>query len=135
MTSRFGTDTWSLEVPAGWRASHDGDCATLVGPGDVGALQFSAALKDSEVLDRDLRDFASEHLAAGAHAEAVDAGDYAGFEIAFRDGERCWRQWFLRRGRQALFVTYNCAVDHRGAEDDAVRQVLASLRQAGQDVA
>jgi hypothetical protein len=135
MAPRFGTDTWTLQVPSGWRAWHDEECSTLVGPGDLGALQVSAASKDSEVLDQDLRDFASKHLAAGAHAEPAEAGDYAGFEIAFRDGDRYWRQWFLRRGRQALFVTYNCALDHRGAEDDAVRQALASLRQAGQDVA
>lgn len=133
MASRFGTDTWALQVPSGWRARHGEECSTLVGPGDLGALQVSAAFKESHVLDQDLLDFASEHLAAGAHAEAAEAGDYAGFEIAFSDGERFWRQWFLRRGRQALFVTYNCAVDQRGVEDDAVRQALASLRQVGQD--
>lgn len=135
MAPKFGTDTWTLEVPEGWRAWHDEECATLVGPGDLGALQVSAAFKGSEVLDEDLRDFASDHLAAGARAKAAEAGDYAGFEIAFSDGESFWRQWFLRRGRQALFVTYNCAVDQRGAEDDAVRQALATLRQVGQDVA
>lgn len=135
MAARFGTDTWTLLVPSGWRAWHDEECATLVGPGDLGALQVSAAVKDSEVLEQDLREFASEHLAAGAHAAATEAGDYSGIEIAFSDGDTYWRQWFLRRGRQALFVTYNCALDSRGAEDDAVRQALASLRQAGQDVA
>ena len=135
MASRFGRDTWTLQVPSGWRAWHDEECATLVGPSDLGALQVSAAFKDSEVLDQDLRDFASDHLAAGAHPEAAEAGDYVGFQIAFSDGERYWRQWFLRRGTQALFVTYNCAVDQRGAEDDALREALASLRQAGQDVA
>lgn len=135
MASRFGTDKWTLQVPSGWRAWHDEECATLVGPADLGALQVSAAFKGALVLDEDLRDFASEHLAAGAHAEAAEAGDYAGFEIAFSDGKRYWRQWFLRGGRQALFVTYNCAVDHRGAEDDDVRLILASLRQVGQDVA
>lgn len=135
MVSRFGTNTWTLQVPTGWRAWHDEECSTLVGPGDVGALQVSAAFKDTEVVDQDLRDFAAEHLEAGAHAEAAEAGDYAGFEIAFSDGESCWRQWFLRRGKQVLFVTYNCAVDDRGVEDDAVQQALASLRQTGQDVA
>lgn len=135
MASRFGTDTWTLQVPSGWRAWHDEECTTLVGPGGLGALQVSVAVKDSEVLDEDLRDFASEHLAAGAHAEAAEAGDYAGFEVAFSDGERYWRQWFLRRGRQALFVTYNCEGGHRGADDDAVRQILASLRQVGHDAA
>jgi len=134
MTSRFGTDTWTLQVPSGWRAWHDDECSTLVGPDDIGALQVSAARKDSDVLDQDLCEFASEQLAAGAHAEPAEAGDYAGFEIAFSNGDRYWRQWFLCRGRQALFVTYNCALDDRGAEDDAVRQALASLRQVGQDV-
>jgi hypothetical protein len=132
---RFGRETWSLLVPDGWRAWHDDECATLVGPGDVGALQISAAFKDSEVIDADLREFAAEHLKAGAKPRPTEAGDFVGFDIAFSDEECLWRQWYLRNGRQMLFVTYNCGLESRGVEDGPVRAALASLAAGGHDVA
>ena len=134
MGTRFGTQSWNLAVSDGWEASHGEDCATLVGSAEVGALQISAAFKESEVLDDDLRDFASEHLNAGATPLACRAGDFAGFEIRFSDSEEFWRQWFLRHARQMLFVTYNCALAEQGVEDGPVEEVLASLRSSMDDV-
>jgi len=134
VTAEFGRETWSLAVPEGWRAWHDPECATLVGPGDIGSLQISAAFKESEVLEADLRDFASKHLDAGARPSATHAGDFVGFEIAFSDGDKFWRQWYLRNGRQMLFVTYNCDLDSRGTEEEPIREALASLVAKGRDV-
>ncbi len=54
MNARFGRETWSLRPPEGWRAWHDAECATLVANDEIGALQISAAFKDSEVGDDDL---------------------------------------------------------------------------------
>jgi len=135
LVARFGTETWALVVPDGWRAWHDDECATLVGAGEIGALQISAAFKDSEVVDTDLREFAAEHLEKGARLRATDAGDFVGFEIAFNDHERFWRQWYFRSGRQMLFVTYNCGLESRGVEDRPIRAALRSLTARGQGVA
>jgi len=87
------------------------------------------------VLESDLQDFASEHLDAGAKAQSVDAGDFEGFEIAFRDGDIFWRQWYLRNGRQMLFITYNCGLEFKGFEDVPIYKALCSLRQEMIDVA
>jgi hypothetical protein len=135
MSTRFGTATWSLLVPDLWRAWHDDECATLVACEEVGALQISVAFKESDVLDADLRDFAAEYLEAGAKARPTQAGDFVGFEIAFSDEEIFWRQWYLRNGRQMLFVTYNCGLESRGVEDNSVRGILASLAASGENVA
>lgn len=83
----------------------------------------------------DLRDFAAEHLKAGAKPRATEAGDFLGFEICYGDEERFWRQWYLRNGSQMLFVTYNCGLESRGVEDDRVGVALASLAARGHDVA
>jgi hypothetical protein len=133
--ARFGRETWSLVVPDGWRASHDQECATLVGPREEGVLQISVAFKDSEVVDADLRDFAVEHLEAGAKPQPTEAGEFVGFEISFGDDERFWRQWYLRNGRQVLFVTYTCVLELRGVEDGPIDSALSSLVASGQDVA
>lgn len=131
MNARFGGESWSLRPPKGWRARHDAGCATLVADDEIGALQISAAFKDTEVVDADLRDFAAEHLEAGAKPRPTEAGDFVGFEIRFRDDERFWRHWYLRNGRQMLFVTYNCGLDSRGEEDGPVGAALASLEARG----
>ncbi len=135
MGTRFGRETWSLVVPDGWHARHDPECATLECEPAIGALQISAAFKDSPVLDEDLRDFASEHLEAGAIMRPTVAGDFVGFEIAYSDGGTSWRQWYLRCDNQALFVTYNCAENERGREDASIAEVLASLTATGERVA
>lgn len=135
MNGRFGRETWSLRVPNGWRAWHDEECATLVADDQIGALQISAAFKDSDVLDADLREFAAEHLEAGANAKPTEAGAFVGFEIAFSDADCFWRQWYLRKNRQMLFVTYNCGLASQGVEDAALRDILASLAARDDHVA
>ena len=65
----------------------------------------------------------------------TEAGAFVGFEIAFSDEDRFWRQWYLRNGRQMLFVTYNCSLESRGAEETVVRDILASLAASGEHVA
>lgn len=133
--SRFGSESWSLVVPDGWRASHDDGRATLIAPREVGALQISASFKDSEVVDADLRAFAADHLDAGATPLPTEAGEFVGFEIAFSDDDRHWRQWYLRHGRQMLFVTYNCDLECRGVDDGPIGSALSSLMASGRDLA
>lgn len=127
MQRRFRSDTWSLTVPEEWSARNDEPVATLHNIDPIGVLQISAAFKDTKVLEADLRGFASEHIAAGVKTRPCTAGDFVGFEIAFGDEESFWRQWYLRNGRQMLFVTYNCGADYRGIEDEIVRSSLCSL--------
>lgn len=135
MSERFGREAWSLTVPDGWHARHDPECVTLESEPPVGALQISAAFKGAPVLDQDLRELASDHLEAGAVARAVVAGEFVGFEIAYSVGETVWRQWYLRREDQALFVTYNCHAGDRGREDSSITEVLASLSGGSERVA
>ena len=121
-------ETWSAELPAGWESQRDDACVTIYHPDGVGALQISAAFKDAAVTDADLRDFAREHLDAGAKAREVAAGDFSGFTIAFGAADRFWRHWYLRSFDQTLFVTYNCEADDQGVEDEQLSQMIASLR-------
>ena len=125
MTKRFGRNTWSIVVPDGWHASHGDECSTL--ENSTGALQLSAYFKSSEVSEADLREFASEHLEAGAIPSAARCGDFIGFEFAYADDECFCRQWHLRHGTQLLFVTYTCALGHERDHDAALDRALGSL--------
>jgi hypothetical protein len=54
-------------------------------------------------------------------------GDFVGFGIAFGTEDGFWRQWYLRHGKQMLFVTYHCSVAGRGVEDAVVEMILTTL--------
>lgn len=128
MTTVVTEPTWQAILPDGWESQRDDNCVTLYHPDGVGALQISAAFKYFLVTDEDLRDFASEHLQAGAKIRELTCGEFAGFTLAFGVDDAYWRHWYLRRDNQMLFVTYNCPRDDRGTEDEPVSQILASLR-------
>lgn len=128
MPTLFATANWSIHIPEGWTASEDPECVTLTGSAPIGALQISASFKRTEVFDSDLREFASDHLDAGAVPAEVHAGDFVGLEFAFDTEDACWRQWYLRYSNMMLYVTYNCDLADRGAEDAAVNSAVGSLK-------
>lgn len=127
MIQRFGRETWSVVLPASWQGSHDRECASISATPEVGALQVSAAFKESEVTDEDLLEFAEEHTAAGRQPRPTRLGEFSGFEFAFEAESYWWRQWFLRSHEQMLYVTYICDSAARGAEDQAVDGILSTL--------
>lgn len=128
MAIRFRRNRWSAHLPVGWQGRNDIECATFTAEPEIGAFQISAAFKASTVLDDDLRDFAAEYLDAGAITHPATAGDFTGFEITFGVGKAYWRQWYLRHGKQMLFVTYNCSYKDRGIEDKAIDTILHTLK-------
>ncbi|QEH35587.1 hypothetical protein OJF2_41400 [Aquisphaera giovannonii] len=128
MATLFGGTHWRVRLPAGWRGEHDDTCATVAADSGVGALQFSSARKEGRpVTDDDLRDFAAEHVEAGARLAEVSLGDFTGYHLHFGTEDASWRNWYLRRGSVALFVAYNCEPSQRGVEVREIRTILASL--------
>jgi hypothetical protein len=119
---RYESTDWSLEVPDGWRDEQDESCTTFCGPEEVGAFQVSSYRKEDAVTDADLREFAGEIPLA-----TVSLARLTGFRTRFSDGETFWTKWWLRAGRQMIFVTYNCALADRGREDAEVALMLESM--------
>jgi len=128
MTTRVMESSWELALPDRWEWQRDDECVTLYDPEGVGALQVSAATKNSVVTDEDLRGFASEHIEAGAKIRELACGDFSGFMLAFGTTDAYWRHWYLSEGREMLFVTYNCSPNDRGIEDQPIAEILGSLR-------
>ena len=128
MTAKLEHWTWSLELPDGWTSEEAGDAVAVFRPDGVGALQISAHFRESLVSDEDLRELAEEHLRKGAAPKPVQLGAFVGFQIAFAAADTFWSQWLVRRGQQALFVTYNCPVAERGHEYDEAKMLLQTLR-------
>lgn len=126
---RFGRETWSVQLPTGWEGWHDAECASMEPPTQLGALQVSAAFKDTPVTDEDLKDFASSEVKASL--EPASFGPFVGFHLAHEEDGASWHRWYLRHGSQALFVTYNCSSSDRGFEDASVLEVLRTLTTQG----
>ena len=123
----FGGAWWSMTLRPGWSGRHDAECATITRRDGGGTLQVSAARKDGVVTDEDLGELA-EDLVEGARGVPVQCGGFAGLEYhSVRDGQ-AWIQWFVRSGSTVVFATYVCAATSRGADDQDVHAMLASLR-------
>lgn len=127
---RFATESWSLLVPEGWSAQHDADGVSLFGEPGCGALQVSAAFKNDAVTDAELLDFAKERSKDSAPTP-TSVGELTGFELSRVEDGTYWREWYLRSGNIALFVTYNCDSEDRGREDEAIGEILDSLSVSG----
>jgi hypothetical protein len=126
---RFGRETWSVQLSGGWEAWQDTECASMEPPTRLGALQVSAAFKESFVSDEDLRDFAGSE--AQTSVDSASFGPFVGFHLAHESEGAHWHRWYLRHESQALFVTYNCPLPDRGLEDAAVIEVLKTLSTQG----
>ena len=123
-----GGSSWELTLAPSWDAQSDTECETITNATGVGALQISAARKDTPVTDEDLAGFAQEHIDAGAKTKPVVLGSFSGMTLRYEVDGSHWRQWYLKHGAVALFVTYNCPAADKGKEDLAVDQMLSSLK-------
>ncbi len=126
MTTYSG-NSWALTLAPGWTARSEEDAEVLFHPDGAGALRISAARKDDPVTDEDLQGFAAQHPDEGAHMEAVECGEFRGFRYDLEGDSVLVRQWFLRAGDLALFLTYNCSLEHAGEDDEALSAMLGSL--------
>jgi hypothetical protein len=122
--ARYKSTWWSLEVPAGWTGKEEDVCDTFESDEGVGALQVSAHRKEvGPVTDDDLREFAGD-----VPLKAVAYGTVTGFRTRFSEGGTFWIKWWLRSGHTMIHVTYNCALEERKEEEEAlVERTLISL--------
>jgi hypothetical protein len=125
--SVYAGNSWAVRLAAGWTGRSEEDADVLYHPDGAGALRVSAARKGDPVTDEDLQGFAAQHPQEGARSEAVVCGDFRGFRHDIEGDSVLVRQWFLRAGTLALFLTYNCSMEHAGEDDDALASMLDSL--------
>lgn len=122
------TKYWQIKLPDDWLVESDPDCEILYQKEGVGELHISANLFDTAVPDSTLLAMVEEHTDAGADAEEVDLGEFDGVFLDYESKGEFWREWYLRSGSLLLFVSYVCALQHEGEEDDVVEMMLESLR-------
>jgi len=123
----YAGNSWALRLASGWTGRSEDDAEVLYHPEGAGALRVSAARKDDVVTDEDLKGFAVQHPEEGASVEVVEYGEFRGYRYEIEGESVLVRQWFLRAGTLALFLTYNCSLEHAGEEDEALETMLDTL--------
>jgi len=81
-----------------------------------------------KVTDEDLKDFAQDHVEAGAKLSDSISGDFKGFTLAFGVDDEFWQHWYVAKENTALFITYNCKAVDREVEIDGIKTMVASLK-------
>lgn len=125
---RHGRGNWTVEIPSEWELIQHDECVTLERP--EGALQFSSMSKKNGTFDS----AEIEKVAARCGSEAwgsfepVFAGEFFGIVFCYLDGDICWRRWFLAKGGDFVFVTYNSEVEPSEQINDSILRVMNSLR-------
>jgi hypothetical protein len=123
---------WSVEVPPGWRALRDAQCATFHRTPSIGAFQISSARKEAApITNDDLKAFAINRIPEGAQLLRITYGQFSGFTASFRKDGSMWREWWLGAGKLMVYATYNVVADRLDAavkEQGDVESILATLK-------
>ena len=124
---KFQSTYWQIDLPEDWVLETDDDAVSLFNPDSSGTLMISTIKEDEIISDEYLEELVTEHLDAGADLQEVECGEFDGVSCCYEADEGYWCEWFLRHGTIMLFVTYDCALDDEGKEDDMVDSMLESL--------
>jgi len=126
----YESEWWTINFPNDWEAEEGEESIAIYSEQGVGAVQVSAARTgNGPVTDADLRDFAKEHLEAGARTKDVNCGDFVGFYFHFGTEDMYQRQWWLRHDDTMVLVTYTAAPEDKGKEETVVDGIVASLKK------
>jgi hypothetical protein len=79
--------------------------------------------------DDDLRNFAKEHLDAGALIKPVTCGGFRGFYLHYSVDDMYQRQWWQRCGDTIVLATYTSDLEHKRKEDAVVDNILNTLKR------
>jgi hypothetical protein len=123
---------WSVEIPPGWHARGEDECATFQRTPSIGAFQISSAQKEaSPITDADLEEFALDRMPEAVRLVQVSYGQFSGFTASFQKDDLVWREWWLRSGGLMVYATYNVAahsIDDAVKEQADVEGMLATLK-------
>lgn len=121
------TDYWQVELPDHWQIEQIDDAVSFYDPASSGTLLISTIVEQEDISDEYLEEMLSEHLENDAELQDIEVGAFNGVSCCYEADEGYWCEWYLRHGRIMLFVTYDCALEDEGKEDDVVDSILETL--------
>jgi hypothetical protein len=127
----FKDHEWELEVVPPWRVEDCEHCLEFTQPESAGAVHISGAWKSNgAVSETEMLSQVTEHCPGDAEPEKVRCGAFTGYVAEYVDWHEgiFWKKWFVARGRNLLFISYNCPQGDEDLETEEVTSLLSSLR-------
>ncbi|HEX7031346.1 MAG TPA: hypothetical protein VF254_12185 [Gammaproteobacteria bacterium] len=124
----FRTELWTAKLPDDWVGEEDEDGVLLYNPDGPGELQVTVSEKEDGLVDEeDLEYFAEELVEDGIESRIVRVGEFQGLLFEYDEEDAYWREWYLAYDELFFYVTYNCDLADRHAEDPVVQDILKSI--------
>ena len=124
----FHTDLWTAQLPDEWVGEEDEDGVLLYNPDGPGELQITVTEKEDGLVDEeDLEYFAKDLVEDGIASRIVRVGEFQGLLFEYEEEDVAWREWYLAYDELFFYVTYNCDLVDRHAEDHIVQDILKSV--------
>ena len=57
----------------------------------------------------------------------IHLGDFAGFSLEYDEEDDYWWRAYLKAGHVILIISYNCKINEKRLEVEAVKELLQSL--------
>jgi len=123
-----------IEVESGWVHEVESGAATPTGfgpkisiysPDSRSALTIRTMDAPAEVSAEALRNMTN--VDPSISLVWRDWGDYAGYQYDYSEGNTFYRTWWLARGAEMIFVTYDSAADPNNIEMELVDRMVDSL--------
>ena len=127
LLTALGYRRWQIDMPENWDIEELDDAVSLFNPDSSGTLLISTIKEDEIISDEYLEELVSDHIDAGADLHDVECGEFDGVSCCYEADAGYWCEWYLRHGAIMLFVTYDCALEDEGNEDDLVDSMLETL--------
>lgn len=124
---KYQSDNWQIELPDHWQIEEVEEAVSFFDPNSSGTLLISTIVEDEPISDDYLEEMLAEHLDAGAELHEIELGPFEGVTCCYEADEGYWCEWYLRHGNMLLFVTYDCALEDEGKEDDVIDSILETL--------
>lgn len=122
------TDTWALDLPPEWSATHEDDCVVISDEDNISTIEISAIRKQKGSVTADeIASFASElnEMELPRHEAAL--GDFDGFIYEYDEDEYWCRDWFVAFKDVCVFVSYTCLLEDKHFDGTTVDMILESL--------
>jgi hypothetical protein len=123
----YKSEQWQLDLPDHWQIEQIDDAVSFYDPDSSGTLLVSTIVEEEPISDDYLEEMVAEHLENGADLHEIEFGQFDGVTCCYEADEGYWCEWYLRRGRIMLFITYDCALEDEGKEDDLIDSILETL--------
>ena len=120
------TDWWLLDLPEEWEAEQDEETIVIGDPDGIGTLEITRLESHADTIV-DLAALAKQWLPPQVQGREVRIGDFDGLYFRYDDEDDAVREWLLHAGELNLLVSYACARDDAGLDDEVIDEILDTL--------